>query len=415
MALHVQQTDGGVFRAYDEETGAEGYGTTRQEARENAKTGDTGVPVAQGEPVKLKANWKQAEAKATRAVKRKRSPEPPAENQLSSLEKPYLPVADKLLEKDGLTVPEWGRAMLAKLITTMRELPADNEPEPRSPIPALTKAQTHLLKLLEYAEQPPAHKERIKTRCASLREALLSSALAATVLACETPREGVEVNPNHTDYGRLLDALDSDQPLDAHRLSDAERRDMEAQREKILADSQRLIDEVDAGRAATSWKAEYDRLNDEYSKLCERLEDDWEGASELRVWLARIERVLARDEDSNEQWLGSWPSPSRRVVEDGWLAWNAAGRRWSEYYMSPITGKLTGPLPDFLRDLIACCNGTHDWVAKPPRRVPQYFQWTEPAKMGDALRMADAALFKAIQRQEAFYREVLRRRGQAGS
>jgi hypothetical protein len=418
--MRTEKITDGYYRAYDAETDLTGFGNTPEEAAQDVK--------------------KQAKAGATaRPARRKRPLEPPAEEQLSSLDRRYLPVVDKLLKKHGLKRPEGARrwdyvpAMLAKLIAAMRELPAQAmeeapEPkkeralnvtgisggkvqteiieveqpqyrpvkkEPRSPIPSLRKARTHLAKLLEYAERPPAHKERIKTRCASLREALSSSALAVLDLGLEAPKGSERFGYAKTGLLRLLDALDSDRPLESHRLSDAERREVEAQPEKVLADHQKLVDALDAGNVTDgeSWQAEYERLLAEYSKLSETLEDDWEGASELREWLDRIERILAR----NENWRQGQPRPlTRRVIKSGCIAWSAGGRGPEYHHISKGRDKLTGPLPDFLRDLISCCNGTHEWERKPPSHVPEGYHWPERAKRGDRLSASETAIHQAI-------------------
>ena len=113
---------------------------------------------------------------------------------------------------------------------------------------------------------------------------------------------------------------------------------------------------------------------------------------------------MRRATNKKENWRGAPPKLETRIVKDGWLAWNAARRGWNEYYMHSGTRKLTGPLADFLRDLIACCNGTHEWVAKPARYVPKYAP-PPPARLGNGLTMKDEALHTAIQKQEAFYRK----------
>ncbi len=313
-------------------------------------------------------------------------PEPPAEEQLDYFDSRYLPVADKLLEAHDLTVPERTRAMLARLIAGMRELPADSrhedkeearivlnceglvndkpkweivevehdspfilhsievvdgkperkeikvEPpentpkkkEPHSPVPALKSARKHLLKLLEYAEHPPTHKERVARRCARLRAAVLSGgSFAAFELALESPNDDSLYG-----CGGLLDALA-------------------------------------AGRV---------------------------DALELRKWLDRIDRILTR----NECWrLGQPSALTRRIVKDGCIVWRAA-KRGPEYFQRASYGRetLTGPLIDFLRDLIACCNGTHEWSKKPPRRVPQGCRTL--AKMGDSINPSDTAIHKMV-------------------
>ena len=76
------------------------------------------------------------------------------------------------------------------------------------------------------------------------------------------------------------------------------------------------------------------------------------------------------------------------VVRDGCIAWERAGRpiefRWNS--SRGDGGELTGALPDFLRDLVSCCAGTHPSVKENPRRVPIGYNDPRPVPKGNALR-----------------------------
>lgn len=259
--------------------------------------------------------------------------EPAAEETLSYLGKRYVPVADRLLKAHHLKVPQWARAMIATRIATLRELPAGTEGRPQSPIPALKSARKHLARLREYTTLPPAKKSSVATRCTRLRRSLLSGGgLLALVLAEETVAEDATI-------------LEGDK-----------------------ADLGKLLDELEAGSV---------------------------DAAELKKWGERIEKILSRHED----WRLGQPQPLiRRVVKDGCIAWNAAGRKRSDYSHRFIGGKekVDGPLPKFLEDLINLCNGTHEWVKKPPRRIPEGYPSAAVPRRGNGLKWSDTAVYQAI-------------------
>lgn len=76
------------------------------------------------------------------------------------------------------------------------------------------------------------------------------------------------------------------------------------------------------------------------------------------------------------------------LVRSACIAWERANRpvefRWNSW--SGGEGTLTGALPDFLRDLVACCAGTHSLVKEEPRRVPVGSCDPRPVPKGNALR-----------------------------
>lgn len=131
----------------------------------------------------------------------------------------------------------------------------------------------------------------------------------------------------------------------------------------------------------------------EYGQLLDALESGHVDAPELGKWLTRIDGILERNDDWGR--LGRPSGLARRVLWDGCIAWRAAGRG-PEYYQVSEYGKerLTGPLPDFLRALIACCDGTHELVKRPPRRAPKGY--LRPARLGDGLKPTETLMHQYL-------------------
>lgn len=73
------------------------------------------------------------------------------------------------------------------------------------------------------------------------------------------------------------------------------------------------------------------------------------------------------------------------VVRGGCIAWERAGCRIG-YQWNDVDSTLTGKLSAFLRDLVACCAGTHPFVKEKPRRVPIGCTDSFPVPKGNALR-----------------------------
>lgn len=247
----------------------------------------------------------------------------------------YRPVADGLLELHDLSVPESTQHLLATTIMHSRELTHDQTRRSHSPNPAKKKIETHARALLAYAEKPPARKNSVPKRCASLRKALLGSDLLA-----------LELGLVHAHHGTSFD--------------------FEA-----------LLNSLEAGQADPTV-------------------------------IAALLNTLARTPSGSWGKLGRPREQAKQIVRAGCIVWNRAGRTerysWREDVGDPADkdakGTLAGPLPDFLRDLIACCNGTHKLVAKlergrrpePPKGYP--FEW--PDIPGDGLILSDKSLQLAI-------------------
>lgn len=75
-----------------------------------------------------------------------------------------------------------------------------------------------------------------------------------------------------------------------------------------------------------------------------------------------------------------------KVLRGGSVAWLRAGRKDS-YRWNDVEGRLTGALPVFIRDLFACCDGSHALVRSLDR---------VGRKRERALTMKDAALHSAL-------------------
>jgi hypothetical protein len=99
-------------------------------------------------------------------------------------------------------------------------------------------------------------------------------------------------------------------------------------------------------------------------------------------------RGLIRVADAAESASGGMGRPwaaHTTIIRAGCIAWERAGQKIS-YGWHDDRDALTGALPDFLRDLLACCNGTHSLTKTPPRRLPIGYSATTPTPRGDVLR-----------------------------
>jgi hypothetical protein len=103
-------------------------------------------------------------------------------------------------------------------------------------------------------------------------------------------------------------------------------------------------------------------------------------------------RELVRVADAVEAESGGVGRPwaaHTTIIRSGCIAWERAGRvvtcSWNRK-SGANNGKLTGPLPAFLRDLIACCDGTHEFTKAKPRRVPAGYRAPGPIPKGNMLR-----------------------------
>lgn len=100
--------------------------------------------------------------------------------------------------------------------------------------------------------------------------------------------------------------------------------------------------------------------------------------------LSRLSDAVAvmesRARASGRPWAAAKP-----IIRGGCIAWKR-GNRTESFTWNAADGSLSGPLPAFLSDLLACCNGTHDFVRS--LRRPALGQ----RMRGDGLNMSDDAL-----------------------
>lgn len=248
----------------------------------------------------------------------------------------YRPVADALLSWHGLSVGDNTRHMLATTIMHNRVLSRPDRHK-RSPRADLIKVRTHAAKLLEYAEHPPARRSSLTLRHHKLAEALRS----------DGPLLGIHLIFTHPafDPTRLLHALDDGSAIDPKELR------------RLL----RTLDAIEGQRVK--------------------------------------ERDEARRQDKRTRGIGRPWAAVTTIVRAGCVAWQRAGGHiQSQWSVDEET--LSGALPTFLRDLIACCNGTHEFVRtmwnEQPRRVPRGYVDLKPTPKGDGLTISDLALRDAI-------------------
>lgn len=112
-----------------------------------------------------------------------------------------------------------------------------------------------------------------------------------------------------------------------------------------------------------------------------------DGLAALRIephQLSRLSDAVAVTERNARASGRPW-SAAKLIIRGGCIAWNRGGRTES-FTWSAANGSLSGPLPAFLSDLLACCNGTHDLARS--LRQPDAGQ----RKRGDGLHLSDDAL-----------------------
>lgn len=96
------------------------------------------------------------------------------------------------------------------------------------------------------------------------------------------------------------------------------------------------------------------------------------------------------------------------VIRAGCITWQRAGKRVQSRW-SVDEETLSGELPDFLRDLIACCNGTHElvrslWTERLRLMARRGHADPRQAPKGDSLAVSDMAIRDAIRAYQAWCR-----------
>lgn len=107
------------------------------------------------------------------------------------------------------------------------------------------------------------------------------------------------------------------------------------------------------------------------------------------VMLQQLVDTIDKLESESAGGIGRPRSSHSSIIWAGCTAWERAGRSIDDCHWKITDESLTGGLPDFLRDLVGCCDGSHQLVRAMNRiiRVPEGFSNPFPSpKKGDALR-----------------------------
>ena len=143
--------------------------------------------------------------------------------------------------------------------------------------------------------------------------------------------------------------------------------------------------------------AQVERDEFEYAALLDSLEAGHPDVSSLAMLLDSLNSIQSNQGDWQK--VGRPWGSAKRVVRDGCIAWWSAGRTDS-FTWNDDREELLGPMPDFLRDLIACCNGTHELMVQYKRthrpELPKGYEFKWPKSKGDSLRVTDKSLQMAI-------------------
>lgn len=112
------------------------------------------------------------------------------------------------------------------------------------------------------------------------------------------------------------------------------------------------------------------------------------------AWMTELVVLLKEIKDPKGwQKIGRPWGLAKRIIRGGCMVWRIAGHPRLTYRWDDVTGELRGPLPDFLRDLIACCNGTHELVRSMAREQHRPSHETPRAH---GLHLSDSSLKLAI-------------------
>jgi hypothetical protein len=94
------------------------------------------------------------------------------------------------------------------------------------------------------------------------------------------------------------------------------------------------------------------------SDLVDRLQAGGLNNSELTGLVRALDSVLSKDRKDLER-TGRPAERLMYVIRGGYIAWHRAGAATS-FYWDEASGRLTGLLPEFIRDLISYCDGTNE-------------------------------------------------------
>ena len=248
----------------------------------------------------------------------------------------YRPVADALLTAHDLTVDDAERDALAKVIMHSRRTAPRATGESYSSLPALMKAATHAKALVKYSDKKPSGAASIPTRAASLASALRDP-FVSWCMASETDVE----------LSALLGTLDG----------------------------------ISLSPSTMSSEDIWMTLRNERDALVQLL--------------AVLEQIKGRKKEhglTGRPWAITKP-----IVRRGYIVWRRAGRMETFAMFGDLLG---GPLPAFLREILACCNGTHPLVMDLERKSrpvpPEGYSFEWPKVRGDGLDLSDATLQRLL-------------------
>ncbi len=136
----------------------------------------------------------------------------------------------------------------------------------------------------------------------------------------------------------------------------------------------------------------------DYGQLLDNLEAGSVDVAALSVLIEPLNAIVA--ESHGWQRVGRPWGLGKRIVRMGCIVWRRSGNARLNYQWNDDSGKLIGRMPNFLRDLIACCNGRFSAIAELERQrnqiPPAGYATSRPIPQGNRLRLSDASLKAAV-------------------
>lgn len=129
--------------------------------------------------------------------------------------------------------------------------------------------------------------------------------------------------------------------------------------------------------------------------LLGRLESDVLSKDELENLIGGLNSTMSRKAERPGRPKGILA----RVIYAGCYVWASAN---CERAYHSDGEKLLGPLPPFIRDLLSCCDGTHQHV--------RYIERLRHPKRAAGLKITDAALYSALKDALPFCKALIKRR-----
>ncbi|MHA6203279.1 hypothetical protein ACXU4B_02505 [Dyella soli] len=137
-----------------------------------------------------------------------------------------------------------------------------------------------------------------------------------------------------------------------------------------------------------------DMSTDGYRSLLDSLEIESIDTPILAKIAQKLEAITVAPNDW--QSVGRPWGLTKKLVRCGCMAWWRAGNPQLGHGWDESNQALTGALPDFLRDLLTCCNGTSPLIAQSGLPAPKGYAFKPTLPRGNGLRLSDASLKMAI-------------------